>query len=254
MLNSKEIHNTQNQEISTLDSEKISVLDHVGELRKKLFISFGAITIGVFIAHFFHEKIISFLLSPAGNQNLIFLSPLEPLFFIFKIDFISGIILAFPIIIWSIFSYITPALPKKINKLLFFFYIFSSILLIVGLAYAFLITIPLSLKFLFSIDIPGIQNQISAQSYIDFFITQALIISLIFQVPVIIIGGIYFNIFQAKSLSGKRRSIYLLAIVALAIITPTTDIFSLMIVFIPCLIIFEMSLIGGKIVNFFKNK
>lgn len=235
-------------------NESKSILEHVFELRKKLFIALGAVIIGTTIAHLFHEQIINFLLVPAGNQHLIFLSPLEPLFFIFKIDFIAGIIFAFPVIIWCLFSYIAPALSKRINTLLFLFYIVSSLLLVTGLLYAFLVTIPLSLKFLFSITIPGIQNQISAQNYIDFFITQALIISLIFQVPILIVGGIYLGILKTKILAAKRRYIYFIIIIALAIITPTTDVFSLMIIFVPCLAIFEISLIGGRIIEAFKKK
>jgi sec-independent protein translocase protein TatC len=234
--------------------EPRSILEHVGELRKKLLIALGAFVVGAVVAHIFHTEIIAFLLRPAGGQHLIFLSPLEPLFFIFKIDFATGLILAFPVIVWCLFSYITPALPKKTANLLFFFYITSTFLLIIGLLYAFLITIPLTLKFLFSIVIPGIQNQISAQSYINFFIAQALIIALVFQVPILIIGGIYFGAFKTKTLSKKRRYIYLIITIALAIITPTVDIFSLAIVLVPCLAIFEISLVGGKIVEAFKRK
>ena len=234
--------------------ESKSVLEHVIELRGKIFIALGAIIVGTVIGHLFHVEIIAFLLRPAGGQHLIFLSPLEPLFFIFKIDFIAGIIIAFPVIIWCLFSYIAPALPKRITKLLILFYIASSVLLIAGLLYAFLVIIPLTLKFLFSITIVGIQNQISAQSYISFFIFQSLTIAIIFQVPILIIGGIYFGIFKTKTLSSKRKYIYPIITIALAIITPTVDIFSLLIVLIPCFAIFEISLIGGRIVEAFKKK
>lgn len=235
-------------------NEPRSILEHVGELKRKIFIALGAFIVGAVVAHIFNKEITAFLLKPAGGQHLIFLSPLEPLFFIFKIDFIGGFIIAFPIIIWVIFSYITPALPKRIASLLIFFYITSLILMALGLIYAFFFTIPLSLKFLFSIVIPGIQNQISAQSYVDFFIAQALIIMVIFQVPIIIIGGINLGILKTKVLADKRRYIYLVVTIALAIITPTTDVFSLCIVLIPCLVIFEVSLIGGRIVEFLKRK
>ena len=242
------------QLVSQPGSEAKSVIEHISELRSKLIISLVAMILGATMAHFFHEQIIGFLLAPATGQQLIFLSPLEPLFFIFKIDLMAGLIFALPVIVWSILSYIAPALPTKIYKLLFFLYLTSLILTIAGLLYAFLVTIPISLKFLFSITIPGISNQISAQNYIDFFIAQTLIITGVFQIPILIIGGIYINAFKTKTLSNKRRYIYLASVIALAIITPTTDIFSLMIVFIPCLIIFEASLIGGYIIEFIKNK
>ncbi|MEK7572719.1 MAG: twin-arginine translocase subunit TatC [Patescibacteria group bacterium] len=234
--------------------EAKSVLEHVGELRKKLLIALGAFIVGAIIAHIFNKEIIDFLLKPAGSQSLIFLSPLEPFFFVFKIDFIAGIIIAFPFIVWCLFSYITPALSKRATTLLFSFYITSTLLLFAGLFYAFFITIPFSLKFLFSITIPGIENNFSVERYLSFFVSQALIITAVFQVPILVIGGIYLGVFKTKLLAAKRRYIYLILIIALAVFTPTADIFNLGIVFIPCIVIFEISLIGGKIVEFLKKK
>lgn len=241
--------------MATLErNEPQSIFEHVGELRQKIFIILGAFILGATISHVFNKEIIAFLLRPAGNQHLIFLSPLEPLFFIFKIDFIGGFILSFPIIIWAIFSYITPALPKKLGSIVVLFYLTSTFLLFLGLIYAFFITIPLSLKFLFSITIPGIENTFSAEEYINFFITQTIIIIGVFQVPVLIIGGIALGLIQTKIFANRRRIIYLVLLIALAIITPTTDIFSLCIIFIPCLIIFEISLLGGKIIENLKKR
>lgn len=235
-------------------NESKSVLEHVGELRNKIFIALGAFVVGAIISHIFNAEIIAFLLKPAGSQNLIFLSPLEPLFFIFKIDFIGGFILSFPVIIWCIFSYITPALPKRIGSIVVLFYVTSTLLLFLGLLYAFFVTIPLSLKFLFSISIPGIENNFSVEAYLSFFITQAIIIMAVFQTPILIIGGISIGVIKTKMFANKRRIIYIVLLIALAIITPTTDVFSLGIIFIPCLVIFEISLLGGRIVEFLKSR
>lgn len=231
------------------DIEEKSISEHVGELRRKILIALGFFVVGVMISHIFHSEIIEFLLKPASGQKLIFLSPLDPLFFIFQIDFICGLIISFPVILWLLFSYISPALSDKINKRIILFYTTSTLLLIFGLIYALFVTIPISLKFLFSITIPGIENSFSVQKYLSFFIAQALIVMVIFQVPIIIIGGVYLGILKTKLLAIKRKYIYLGLLIALAIITPTTDVFSLAIVFIPCVIIFEISLIGGRIVE-----
>jgi sec-independent protein translocase protein TatC len=235
-------------------SEARSVAEHIGDLRIKIFIAFGAALLGAILTHVFHTEIIAFLLRPAGTQEFIFLSPLEPFLFILKIDIVGGIVIAFPIIVWCIFSFIAPALPQRIKKILISFYLTSFVLLLIGLLYAFFVTIPLTLKFLFSITIAGIHNQISAQSYIGFFLTQALIIAGIFQVPILIIGGTYLGIIKTALFKNKRRYIYLIVTIALAVITPTTDIFSLTIVLIPCLVIFEVSLVGAKIVERLRKK
>ncbi len=239
--------------IESLASEPKSVFEHVHELRRKFFFALGSFIIGTIIAHIFHSEIISFILKPTGNQNLIFLSPLEPLFFIFKIDFICGFIISFPIIFWLVISYISPALSEKINKHLFLIYISSTFLLTIGLIYAFFVTIPITLKFLFSIKIPGINNNFSAEKYLDFFILQAIIITAIFQVPILIVEGFYIGILKNKMFKNKRRYIYFILLIALAIITPTTDIFSLSIVYLPSIIILEVSFSIGKIIESIKK-
>ena len=77
---------------------------------------------------------------------------------------------------------------------------------------------------------------------------------IIFQIPELIIGGVYIGALKTKMLSEKRRHIYLITIIALSILTPTADIFNLGIVMVPCLAIFEISLIGARVVERFKNK
>jgi sec-independent protein translocase protein TatC len=235
-------------------NETRGISEHVGELKKKIFIAFFAFIIGAIITHLFNPEITNFLLKPSNGQNLIFLSPLDPLLFIFKIDFMGGFIISFPVILWSIFSYINPALPLKIRKTISLFYFVSALLLFLGLIYAFFVTIPLSLRFLFSISIPGISNSFSAEKYLSFFITQAIIVMIVFQVPVLVTGGVYLEFFKTKFLSSKRRYIYLILIISLAIITPTTDIFSLLIILVPCIFIFEISLIIGKLIERFHKK
>lgn len=236
--------------------EEKSIWEHVGELRKKLLIALVVFVIGAIVAHIFNAQITAFILKPAtdSGQNLIFLSPIEPIIFIFKIDFIGGFILSFPIIIWCLFSYITPALSKRISNIVVFLYVTSTFLLYAGLLYAFFIMIPITLKFLFSITIPGIVNTFSAKEYISFFIIHAAIIMAIFQLPIIIIGGVHIGLLKTKMFTNKRKYVYFALLIILAVVTPTTDMFSLMIIFVPCMIIFEISLIGGRIVEALKRK
>lgn len=226
-----------------------TVLDHIVELRSKIFISIISIIVGSSIAHYFHKEIISFIVKPIGEQKLVFLSPLDPLFFILKIDLIVGILISLPIIIWSIFSYIKPIITRKINYIIYTVYISSTLLVLAALSYTYFIIVPLILKFLSSITVEGIENTITAQNYLSFFITQILIITLVFQIPLFIIFGIYLGVFSTKFLSSKRGYIYIGTIIVLAILTPTPDVFSLAVILVPALVIFEVSLIVGRVVE-----
>ncbi len=221
-------------------------LDHLLELRSKVLVCVAAIVVGALVAHYYHEAIIGFLLRPTKNQQLFFLSPLDPLFFILKIDLFGGIILAFPVINWSVLSFIRPAMQKSGWLLLCTLYFMVSILALCGLGYAFFVIIPISLQFLLSINISGIQNMITASSYLDFLLVQSFIIAIIFQIPIFILAGTYMRAFNADVLSSKRRYIYVGGIIALAVITPTVDIFNLLIVAVPAAIIYEGSLLAAR--------
>jgi sec-independent protein translocase protein TatC len=224
----------------------LTVWEHIHDLRKRLTFLFIFFIVSFLITHHFHKEIIAFLLQYAEGQTLIFLSPIDSFLFIFKVDAIGAFLLSLPVIVWNILAYISPLLSQKIKKSLFYFCLFSFLLVTLALLYSLFITIPLVLNFLFSISINGIENQFSAQEYIKFIINQIMIIVTIFQLPLVIIGIVKMGIVTRAYLSKKRPFIYLILTVGSAIITPTSDLFSLAIVLVPCFIIFEISLLITK--------
>lgn len=224
-------------------------LDHLLELRTKILVCVAAIVVGALVAHYYHDPLIRFLLKPTGDHQLFFLSPMDPLFFILKIDLFGGIILAFPVINWCILGFIRPAMHKSGWLMLCIIYFTISILALCGLGYAFFVIIPISLQFLLSINIEGIQNMITANSYLDFLLTQSFIIAAIFQIPIFILAGTYMRALNVKMLSAKRPYVYVIGIAVLAMVTPTVDIFNLLIVAVPAAIIYEGSIVAARILQ-----
>lgn len=237
----------------SLNNDEWSVLDHIVELRTKIFISLGSILLISIIAHIYNKEIIGYILMPIGDQKLLFLSPLQPLFFILKIDLLVGLLCSFPIIVFCLISYLRPLLAKSFSAGLYIFAFASIALAFAGVAYAYFFTIPFSLNFLSSIVIAGIQNSVSAQSYLDFFIAQSAILVIIFQIPIFVLAGIYLRLVSTKFLSSKRRYVYLISTITLAVLTPTTDLFNLAIMLVPTIFIFELSMIAGRIMEFFRK-
>jgi len=224
----------------------ITVWEHINDLKKRILFLLFFFIVAFIATHYFHKEIIDFLLHYARGEKLIFLSPLDSFLFIFKIDAIGGLLLSFPLIIWNILIYISPIFSQKIKRGFLYFCLFSFFLVIVAILYSLLVTIPLGLNFLFSISINGIENQFSAQEYIKFIMNQILIIVAVFQLPLLIIGVIKMGIVTRGYLSSKRPFIYLALTIGTAIITPTSDLFSLAIVLVPCFIIFEISLVISR--------
>ena len=97
---------------NSIKKNNLTLWEHIGELRSRLLISVIALVICSVVAHFFYKEIVDFLLHPVNDKNLVFLSPLDPLLFVMKIDLIAGFILALPIISYCMLSYIKPAFEK----------------------------------------------------------------------------------------------------------------------------------------------
>ncbi len=194
--------------------------DHLAELRSKLLWCCLAVALGAAVTHYYHEAVIAFLLGPIRGRTLYFLSPLDPLFFIMKTDFLVGFVLALPVINWNLFSFVRPAMKTSRWLLLSVVYCTAAALILAALAYAYFVMVPISLNFLLGIAIPGVNNLITATSYLNFLLVQSLITAALFQIPLFIVAGAYVGAFQISTLAAKRRYIYVAGIIVLAVITP----------------------------------
>jgi sec-independent protein translocase protein TatC len=221
--------------------------DHLAELRSKLLLCLAAVTLGAVVAHAEHAAIIALLLKPVRGQSLVFLSPLDPLLFIFKIDLSAGFLFALPVISWSTLSFLKPAMQRSSWLLFCAVFCLAAVLLLAGLAYSYLVIVPLTLRVLTSISVPGIGNMITADSYLSFLLLQLLLMAALFQISLFVLGGVWLGAFDPSMLAAKRRYIYVGGLIALAVITPTTDVFSLGCVAVPALVIFEGSLLAARL-------
>ncbi|MDB5265540.1 MAG: Twin arginine targeting translocation protein TatC subunit [Parcubacteria group bacterium] len=231
-----------------------SIWEHLLELRTYFFIALGAFIVGACATHFFHVQVIELLFAPLGTQTLVFLSPLDPLLFIFKIDFFGGFLLALPIILFCLFRFIAPAFGKRSTTFIAWFLVLSAVLAVAATVYTYLLLLPLSVHFLLSIHVPGVVNFFTAEQYINFVLMELVLMALIFQIPSVVVILAFARILDPKILAKKRAVSYITAIIVLSILTPTTDLFSLSLFLVPTLIIFEISILLGRVVYSLGNK
>ena len=222
--------------------------EHINILKKYLFIICFFVILFSSIAFFYNAQILKFLTKPLNGIDLIFLSPIDPITFIMKMDLLAGVILSAPIILYLVWRFVSPALMDKQKKILKRIFIFSFILTILSVIYAYFYLIRISLDFLLSINTEGIIKSFTAQNYLNFIIFETFLTIFIFQVPLIIILLIYFGICKSQTISSKRRYIYLFSIIILSVITPTTDIISLLILLIPTGLLFEIGLLIARLI------
>lgn len=226
---------------------ELTLGEHIADLRRTILWSLASIFIAGSFVHYWRNEIIGFILHPLHGMPLQFLSPLDPLMFILTIDCAGGLLLSLPIIIWLVYRFAAPALPTIRSILLVPIIIVPLFLAASAAAYAYYVAIPLTLSVLTSFTVPGIQTSFTAENYLSFFMTALFMLIIVFEVPVVMVLLGRLGLLRASVVARKRKYVYLGLLIAVAVITPTTDLVSLMLILLPTYVVFELGLIGVRI-------
>jgi len=182
------------------------------------------------------------------KDNLISLKPTQQLMNSIWTSFILGIILAFPYLLWEIWRFVAPGLTKKeVNKSRGFIFI-ASFLFFIGIAFSFYVIAPISIHFLYNYQITDlIQNNFTMDSHISLVTNMLLGVSILFELPVLVYFLTKIGLVTPEFLRKYRKHALVVVLILAAIITPP-DVASQVIVAIPILILYEVSIRVSKIV------
>ena len=224
-------------------------LDHLEELRQRLFWVAGAIVIGVVIAFVLLSKldIIRVLERPIlpylHGRNLIYTHPGTSFSILLNASLILGIILASPVVVGQLWAFMSPALYPHEKKVVIPVLIGMVVLFLAGIALSYFVILPLTLGFLMSIESTALTPMISATEYFDFAIAMCLASGLVFEVPIAILFLTALGIVTPAFLHRYRRHAIIICLVAAAFITPGGDPYSLMVLAVPLYLLFELSVV-----------
>ncbi len=224
----------------------MTLVEHLDELRRRILISLAAIAIGACIAFWKIKPIVAYLAKPVGH--LVFLSPTEAFMAYFKLAFFAGLFLASPVILSQIWGFASSALKEKERKTLLFFLPFSVILFLCGAAFAFFIVIPLALKFLINFAGPEVLPVISISEYLSFITILTLVFGVVFELPAVIIILAKLGMVTPAFLSKNRRWAVLVIFITAAVLTPTPDAFTQILMAVPLIFLYEVSIWVSRLV------
>lgn len=227
-----------------MDNE-LTLVEHLGELRKRLIIGLSAFFLALLASFPFASKLFDILMYPGREyiKKLVFFAPQEAFMMYMRISFFSALVFSMPVILSQVWAFLSPAAGGKLKKFAFGFIVFSSLAFISGCLFAYFVIIPPSLKFLLSFAKDNMEPMISTDRYISFVLGFELSCAAVFQAPVISFILAKLGIITPRFLRSKYKYAIVVIMVLAAIITPTSDIFNMMLLAMPMIILYEISIL-----------
>lgn len=224
---------------------EMTFLDHLEELRIRLFKIIIGILITTILSFFVTDYILDALLWPAKNitppLDLQVLT-VQGMFMVkLEVAFISGLILAIPVIVYQLWAFISPGLYPHEKK--YFPYVITSttVLFLIGLFFAYFLVVPMAIKFLTKIGPDYIKFNVSITAYFSFIIRLCLIFGFIFEMPLISFILAKLGILSSSFLRKYQRHSIVVIFLLAAIFTPP-DIFTQILMAIPLILLYEISI------------
>ncbi|CAL1356130.1 unnamed protein product [Linum trigynum] len=207
------------------DDKEMSLFDHLEELRQRLFVSVLAVGGAIVGCFAFSKELVMILEAPVKTQGVRFLqlAPGEFFFTTLKVSGYCGLLLGSPVILYEIIAFVLPGLTKAERRFLGPIVLGSSVLFYAGIVFSYLVLTPAALNFFVSYAEGAVESLWSIDQYFEFVLILMFSTGLSFQVPVIqiLLGGV--GLVSGDQMLSIWRYVVVGAVVAAAILTPSTD-------------------------------
>jgi sec-independent protein translocase protein TatC len=225
---------------------KMSFLEHLDELRKRLVHIAAYIAIGFAVCLFFSKRIYDFLAIPVTQAlgpggKLTFLSLTDPFIMYMKVAFLGGIFVSVPFTLYEVWKFIAPGLYRKEKRYVVPFLISTIFLFLLGGAFCYYIVLPPSCKFLIKLG-SSFEAKITINEYFDMANMMILGFGLVFEMPVLAGFLAMFGLVSAGFLWNKFKYAIVGIVILAAVLSPTGDAFNLMLWCAPMILLYLISI------------
>lgn len=232
--------------------------DHLEELRGSLFRMLAVFGVAVVVLFFFKDFLFDgVILAPSKSDfflyrllgadfslTLVNIEVAAQFMIHMKITFICALIVTFPYLVYEVWRFVAPALYEKEKKTVRGAFLFASILFYVGVLVGYTIVFPLMLNFFSGYQVsPDIPNTFSLSSYISMFTSMVMIFGIVFEFPTVALALSSLGLLTKDTLKSFRRHAVCAVLIVAAVITPSGDPFSLMVVSVPLYMLYEFSIL-----------
>lgn len=236
----KQNKNHNIQPLQPNEEADMPISGHLQEFRKRLIVCLVVVAVASVAAYQFVEEIIAVISAPAGK--LYFLNPTEVFFSYLEIAICTGVLVTLPVLCYEIWQFVRPALASTEQHAVLWLVPFAVLLFYAGLAFSFFLVLPAAVQFFMGFSTDTLQPMFSLSSYLSFFIAFMMPFGVVFELPLILFFLGKLGIVSSVFLKRKRRILIVLAFVFAGVISPTTDVFTQVMIAIPMIVLYEVSI------------
>jgi sec-independent protein translocase protein TatC len=221
--------------------DKLTVVEHLGELRHRLFISVTALVVAFAALYFFNSWLLDLLLDPLApeNRKLLALSPTEPFMVILKVVFGGAVLVALPVVLYQLYAFVIPAIAVQTRKRMLLVVAGISTLFLGGVLFAYFLVLPVALQWLLGFAGDDFTIALRADEYFSFALTMLLAGGLVFEVPIAMLLFARMGLVTAQQYRHHWR-IALVVIAFVAAILPGGDPASMFLLMVPMIVLYSV--------------
>jgi sec-independent protein translocase protein TatC len=223
--------------------EEATLVEHLDELRSRIFIALGALVAAFVVTYAFHGRILDWLNRPLPDkfQKPVTLSPLEPFATSIMVALWAALLLALPVIFWQVWAFFAPAVEEHQQRSMAVLVGASAVLAVAGIAFGYWVVLPPAIHFLTSYDSSHFTILIRAKDYYRFAGLVLLAVAMAFEVPIFVLGLVRLRILSAARLRRTwRMGVFLMVVIG--VMLPGVDPVSTVLSTIPLVALYVLSI------------
>jgi sec-independent protein translocase protein TatC len=240
--------------------EEVSLVEHLTELRQRLVVAFIALGVGFAVAFWRNSDILRLFnrqlpLDPHTHRHILptTLSVSEPFTNSMIISAYAGLLLALPIVFYQLYAFVIPAFSDRTSKHIWPIMIIVPLLFVGGVAFGYEIVLPRAIHFLLGFNSSQYNVQVRASSYYSFSCMILAAMGLIFEMPAAVAALTRVGILSAR-LMRKNRRYAIVVLAAIAALLPGVDPVSMLLEFLPLLVLYELSIWVARLVEIRRDR
>src|SRR5918992_5548661 len=223
--------------------ERLSIVEHLGELRMRLFVSLAAFVVAFCITGWQNHEVLEIVNKPLPDGvEPITLGPADPFYTTITNSAYAALLLALPVILYQVYAFVLPAFSPTERRVAFPLLLLIPVLFVAGVAFCYFVVLTPAIDFLYNFNADEFNTQLRAREYYSFATLLMLAMGLGFQIPVGILAACRLGVVTPEQLrSGRRYAIVIIAV--LASLLPTIDPVTLLLEMVPLIVLYELSIL-----------